>query len=102
MTLLDLLTLLSYVALNVDILFQIRRIYQTKSSRDLSLAGMSIRYTAIFIILTKFIHMNELPLIIGQGIILLTYTTYFALASYYFANPDAHTSGGAPRKNHTG
>ena len=49
MTLLDLLTLLSYIALNVDILFQIRRIYQTKSSRDLSLVGMSIRYAAILI-----------------------------------------------------
>jgi hypothetical protein len=34
MTILDLLTLLSYIALNVDILFQIQRIYQTKSSRD--------------------------------------------------------------------
>jgi len=93
MTLLDLLTLLSYVALNVDILFQIRRIHQTKSSQDLSLAGMSIRYTAILIILTKFINLSDLPLIIGQGLILLTYTTYFALALYYFANRHAHTSG---------
>jgi hypothetical protein len=42
-TILDLLTLLSYIALNVDILFQIERIYETKSSRDLSIAGMSIR-----------------------------------------------------------
>jgi hypothetical protein len=89
MTLLDLLTLLSYVALNVDILFQIRRIHQTKSSQDLSLTGMSIRYTAILIILTKFINLSDLPLIIGQGLILLTYTTYFALALYYFRNRDA-------------
>jgi len=93
MTLLDLLTLLSYVALNVDILFQIRRIHQTKSSQDLSLAGMSIRYMAILIILTKFIDLSDLPLIIGQGLILLTYTTYFALALYYFPNRHAHTSG---------
>jgi hypothetical protein len=89
MTLLDLLTLLSYVALNVDILFQIRRIHQTKSSQDLSLTGMSIRYTAILIILTKFINLSDLPLIIGQGLILLTYTTYFALALYYFRNRHA-------------
>ena len=84
MTLLDLLTLLSYIALNVDILFQIRRIYQTKSSRDLSLVGMSIRYAAILIILIKFISINDLPLIIGQGLIVLTFTTYIALALYYF------------------
>jgi hypothetical protein len=83
MTLLDLLTLLSYIALNVDILFQIRRIYQTKSSRDLSLVGMSIRYAAILIILIKFISISDLPLIIGQGLIVLTFTTYIAIALYY-------------------
>jgi len=93
MTLLDLLTLLSYIALNVDILFQIRRIYHTKSSRDLSLFGMSIRYTAILIILIKFISISDVPLIIGQGLITLTFTTYLALAVYYFANRNAHTSG---------
>ena len=43
----NLLTLLSYIALNVDIVFQTKHIYQTKSSRDLSLTGMSIRYAAI-------------------------------------------------------
>jgi uncharacterized protein with PQ loop repeat len=93
MTLLDLLTLLSYIALNVDILFQIMRIYRTKSSHDLSLTGMSIRYVAILIILIKFISISDVPLIIGQGLIVLTFTTYFALALYYFANRHAHTSG---------
>lgn len=89
MTLLDLLTLLSYIALNVDILLQIKRIYHTKSSRDLSLFGLSIRYAAILIILIKFISLSDLPLIIGQGLIALTFTTYFALAVYYFANRNA-------------
>ncbi|MGD8422402.1 MAG: hypothetical protein PVJ46_12065 [Methyloceanibacter sp.] len=84
MALLDVLTLLSYIALNVDILFQIRRIYHTKSSRDLSLFGMSVRYAAILIILIKFITLSDVPLIIGQGLIVLTFTTYFALALYYF------------------
>ena len=92
MTLLDLLTLLSYIALNVDILFQIRRIYQTKSSRDLSLVGMSIRYAAILIILIKFISISDLPLIIGQGLIVLTFTTYIALALYYFDRFRRHRS----------
>ena len=93
MTLLDILTLLSYVALNVDIIFQIRRIYYTKSSRDLSLFGMSVRYAAILIILVKFISLRDLPLIIGQGIIVLTFTTYLALALYYFGNRKPHTRG---------
>ena len=84
MTLLDLLTLLSYIALNVDILLQIKRIFGTKSSRDLSLVGLSIRYAAILIILIKFISISDLPLIIGQGLIALTFTTYLALAVYFF------------------
>jgi hypothetical protein len=83
MTILDLLTLLSYIALNVDILFQIKRIYRTKSSYDLSLVGMTIRYAAILIILIKFISISDLPLIIGQGLIVLTFTTYLVLALYY-------------------
>ena len=86
MVTLDFLTILSYIALNTDIVFQIRRIYSTKSSRDLSLFGMSIRYAAILIILAKFISISDLPLIIGQGLIVMTFTTYFALALYYFAN----------------
>ena len=93
MALLDVLTLLSYIALNVDILFQIRRIYHTKSSRDLSLFGMSVRYAAILIILIKFITLSDVPLIIGQGLIVLTFTTYFALALYYFV---AHKQSAQP------
>jgi hypothetical protein len=85
MSLLSLLTLFSYIALNVDIVFQIRRIYHTKSSRDLSLFGMSVRYAAILTILIKFISLSDFSLIIGQGLIVLTFTTYFALALYYFA-----------------
>ena len=83
MAILDLLTLLSYIALNVDIIFQIKRIYETKSSRDLSIVGMSIRYAAILIILLKFVRISDLPLIIGQGLIVLTFTSYLVLALYY-------------------
>jgi hypothetical protein len=93
MTVLDLLTLLSYIALNADILFQIKRIYQTKSSQDLSLAGMSIRYAAILIILIKFISISDMPLIIGQGLIVLTFSTYLALALYYLAKRNARSRG---------
>ena len=84
MTLLDFLTLASYAALNVDVIFQIKRIYQTKSSRDLSILGLSIRYVAIIIILIKFSSLSDIPLIIGQGLITITFTTYFLLATIYF------------------
>lgn len=86
MDLLDWLTLFSYIALNVDIIFQIRRIHATKSSKDLSLLGMAIRYIAIVIILIKFVSISDLPLIIGQGLIAVTFTAYFVLAFMYFLN----------------
>lgn len=84
MNILDILTLISYIALNVDILFQIRRIRRTRSSEDLSLLGMTIRYIAIAIILIKFISLSDKPLIIGQALIALTFTIYFAFAILYY------------------
>lgn len=84
MNILDIFTVLSYVALNVDILFQIRRIYTTKSSRDLSLVGLTIRYIAILIILIKFLSLSDIALVIGQGLIVITFTTYITLAFAYF------------------
>ncbi len=84
MNTLDIFTIASYIALNVDIIFQIRRIYTTKSSHDLSLVGLTIRYVAILIILIKFISLSDIALIIGQGLILITFTTYITLSYFYF------------------
>jgi len=84
MNILDFLTLASYVALNTDIVLQIRKIYKTKSSRDLSLVGLSVRYTAILVILIKFVETKEFTLIAGQSLLVLTFTTYLILAVYYF------------------
>jgi len=38
---------------------------------------------AILIILIKFMRISDVPLIIGQGLIVLTFTTYLVLALYY-------------------
>ena len=84
MNLLDILTVLSYIALNVDILLQIKRIHETKSSEDLSLTGLVVRYVAILIIMLKFLSLEDLPLILGQGLIVITFTIYLALAVSYF------------------
>ena len=83
MTILDLLTLLSFIALGVAIVLQMKRIYRTKSSHDRSLVGMGIRYAANAIILIKVIQISDPMLSLGQGLIVLTYTAYFALAFYY-------------------
>jgi len=84
MSALDWLTLISYVALNIDVILQIKRIYETKSSRDLSLFGMTIRYIAIIIILIKFVSLKDTSLILGQGLIAVTFSIYFILAVSYF------------------
>lgn len=83
MNLLNWLTLLSYLALNVDIVLEIRRIRTTKSSNDLSIIGMTIRYVVLFIILAKFISLNDALLVTGQALIVLTFTVYITLALYY-------------------
>ncbi len=92
MDILNIFTILSYIGLNIDIVFQIRRIYRTKSSRDLSLIGMSIRYLAILIILYKFISISDITLIIGQLLIFITFTLYLCLASIYFARRKKKTN----------
>ncbi len=87
MNILDWLTLLSYIALNIDIVLQIKRIYHRKSSEDLSLPGMTIRYIAILIIVFKFAAIGDAALIIGQGIAVVTFGTYFTLALIYYRRP---------------
>lgn len=91
MNLLDILTIASYIALNVDVIFQIGKIHETKSCEDVSLIGLSIRYAAILIILIKFVTLSELPLILGQVLLTVTFTLYFALAIHYFAKCNKKT-----------
>lgn len=81
---LNVLTIISYIALNVDILLQIVRIYKTKSSRDISLTGLSIRYAATLVIFVKFFSLSDYPLILGQGLIVVTCTIYIVLAAHYY------------------
>lgn len=78
------MTIVSYIALSADILFQISRIHHTRSSNDLSMIGLTIRYVALIIILFKLISVGDMPLLIGHGITGLVFSLYFVLALYYF------------------
>ena len=80
MNILNVLTFLSYIALNLDILLQLKKVYTTKSAHDLSLLGLGIRYIAILVIMFKFVSLSDLPLILGQGLIVITFTAYLTLA----------------------
>lgn len=88
MDLLNILTIISYIALNVDIVLQILQIKKTKSSKDLSIPGLIIRFLAILIITIKFVSVGDGPLIAGQIIIAITFTIYFALAVMYSKNDE--------------
>ncbi len=83
MTVLDILTIAAYIAVNIDILLQIKRIHHTKSSHDLSIFGFSIRYAALIIILIKFLSVGDMPLVIGQVLLVTTFTGYLILAIFY-------------------
>ena len=83
MELLNALTLLSYIALTADTLFQISTIRKNHSSGDLSLIGLSIRQLAILIIFYKFLTLGEWPLVVGQGLLAIAFTLYLVLAFYY-------------------
>ncbi len=83
MTFLDIVTLFSYAALTADIVFQIVRVRKTHSSRDVSLAGITIRYIAILVIFYKFFTLTEWTLMVGQGLLMIVFTLYLVLAFYY-------------------
>lgn len=83
MEILNFLTLLSYVALTTDTLFQIGTIRKNHSSGDLSLIGLSIRQLAILVIFYKFWTLGEWPLVVGQGLLAIAFTLYLTLAFYY-------------------
>jgi uncharacterized protein with PQ loop repeat len=83
MNLLDFLTLLSFIGLNVDVILQARKIRQVKSSEDISIAGLMVRFVAIFVILYKLICVGDMALILGQALLALTFTTYMFLVFSY-------------------
>jgi len=81
---LDIITFASYVALTADVLFQIHHVYKHKSSNDISIVGLGIRYVAILIILYKFFTLGELPLVLGQLLLSITFTLYLFLVILYY------------------
>jgi len=83
MNLLDLLTLLSFIGLNIDVLLQARKIREVKSSEDISITGLMIRFVAIIIILYKLIRVGDLALILGQALLVITFTSYMVLVFSY-------------------
>lgn len=83
MNLLDFLTLLSFIGLNVDVILQARKIREIKSSEEISIPGLMVRFVAIFVILYKLICVGDMALIFGQALLALTFTSYMFLVFSY-------------------
>lgn len=83
MNFLDFITLLSFVGLTVDVLLQAHRVRQVKSSEDISIVGLSVRFFAIFIILYKLIVIGDFALIVGQAMLAIVFTSYLVLVISY-------------------
>ena len=81
---LDIITFASYLALTADILFQIRHVHKHRSSHDISIVGLGIRYVAILIILYRFYTLGEWPLLVGQLFLAVFFTLYLALVVAYY------------------
>lgn len=84
---LDIITFASYIALTVDVILQIHQVYLSKSSRDISIVGLSIRYLAILIIFYKFFTLGEWPLFLGQLLLTISFTLYLILVIIYYKKP---------------
>jgi len=79
----DTIALLAWAALTIDILLQIFRIHKTKSSKDVSIKGSLLRLTSAFVILIKFISIQDTILIIGHSVFMTALITYFVMLNYY-------------------
>lgn len=83
MELINTLVIISYIALNLDVLLQNYRLYEIRESVDISLSGVALRLFAVIILATKFYLLNEGALFIGQSLLGLNVTVYLVLVTRY-------------------
>ena len=77
------ITLIAFIALTLDVIFQILQVAKKKSSKEISIRGCILRIVAISILEIKFFLINDPWLIIGQGIFGSIFLTYFFLVLFY-------------------
>lgn len=79
MNFIDWATFISYVAFNVDLVFEIQKVMKTRDSKDVSLPGIFIRLSASALLVLKFVYIKDDALIVGQGIFTAILLVYFVL-----------------------
>lgn len=64
----------------LDLIFQIRRLLATRSSRDVSARGVAIRLAAAILFQIKYFAVNDTPLMMGGAVYVVLVAIYTALA----------------------
>lgn len=67
----------------LDLIFQIRRLIQTRSSRDVSAKGVTIRLLAAVLFQIKYFAVDDMPLMAG-GLVYTTLVAIYAVLAYRF------------------
>ncbi len=69
---------LGYGLFYIDLIFQIRRLLHTQSSRDVSARGVAVRLTASALFQLKYFSVGDIPLVAGG----LVYTSLVAVYAF--------------------
>lgn len=74
---------LGYGLFYVDLVFQIRRLLKTRSSRDVSAQGVAMRLAAAILFQLKYFSVHDVPLIVG-GLVYTTLVAAYAMLAFRF------------------
>ena len=80
---LNTVTLFAYMALVVDFMLQIHRVWERKHSRDVSIPGVVVRTFAAMVLLAKMFVVADGVLIVGQSAMVILLIVYLGLLVKY-------------------
>lgn len=83
MWILDYAVLLAFSSFIVESLFQIRHTLKRKSSADISITGVTIRFLAGIIFVVKYLVIKDLFLLIGQVVFSSVFLVLLILVIIY-------------------
>ena len=79
-------TLIAFLTISVDLMFQISRIHKRKSSLDISIKGTLVRLFGAAIFTLKYFVIKDFYLILGQLLFMGILMVYIISVLYYSKN----------------
>lgn len=74
---------IAFILLIVDMVAQLLKLYSAKSSKEISLAGLSIRIMGVSLFWFRFLVIQDTIFVIGQSLFLILLLGYTVLALRY-------------------